>query len=453
MTNFNQQIKRIDHTFEEINKLNINTPYYFVSDSLKKFKNNLELSMGFLKDYTISINDSDNKRAEIINKNFTVDMKSNLNKSIGRFSLDLREIARKESTEAYILVDSLLKDLKSTSFIIYAPSEGGHGGTVSFKEYISVDFGQLSSILNSKINETDSTFEQYLSDKKNNIHLISYNYQDLKMNVFHWCLLYHEAFHIIDKEIMTIDDFKYIENNDDLIKDILNKNKEIMVDILSTIYCGLPYPYSLSQLLEETPEHDLKHLNPIVRLTVVKKCLEELQKEYESIYTLKIKSDGKGEDDFEIIFIDSFNKINKIIDSVQQSLIKGDGEDIEQKEYIENNFSVMYKHARKILDDSNIKCFIELINTTDESVKTRSLTLKKTVEYCSLFIPPVVHPIILFNSLLNVFLQKEIYVKDERIKKTWIRSDKEIADVMLNLLKTSLKKWWATKEYYSVQDT
>ncbi len=76
-----------------------------------------------------------------------------------------------------------------------------------------------------------------------------------------------------------------------------------MVDILSTIYCGLPYPYSISQLLKETPESDCEHLNPITRLLLVKKCLEELKKEYELKYKEKTKPMGEDEDDFEIMFL------------------------------------------------------------------------------------------------------------------------------------------------------
>lgn len=292
-----------------------------------------------------------------------------------------------------------------------------------------------------------------MDDTGNNIHLINYNAQDLKMNVFHWCLLYHEAFHIFDKEIKRIDELNTTANNKDLIADKYNKNKEIMIDILSTTYCGLPYPYSLTQLLEENPDRDYEHLDPINRLLVVKKCLEQLRKEYESKYLEKVSADGGSEEDFEVIFLDSFDKVSAIIDSVRKSLkTEGNGdEDKSQGEYIEKNFNVLYQHAKKILNDQKIKSFIDQINTTDDTVKMKSLDIKKVAEYCSLFIPPVVHPVLLFNGLLNVFLQKDRYILDERIKNSWNKSDAKIAEITLDVLKMSLKKWWATKEYYSAQ--
>ncbi len=338
-------------------------------------------------------------------------------------------------------------------FIISASVEEGHGGTMSFKKYITGrTLGQITPILNKKI-DNETTFEGYLNNPGNNIHLINYNAQDLKMNAFHWCLLYHEAFHIFDKEIKRIDDFNQIKDNKDLVDDKYNKNKEIMVDILSTVYCGLPYPYSLSQLLEENPESDYEHLSPINRLLVVKKCLEQLKVEYETKYQEKVKLNGRSKDDFEIIFLDSFDKVSRTIDLVSNSLItEGNWEDDKkQSEYIEHNFYIMYQHAKKILDDKEIKCFIDQINTTEETVKTRYLDIKKTVEYCSLFIPPVVHPVLLFNGLLNVYLQKDKYIQNERIKNSWNRNDAEIAEIMLGLLKMSLKKWWAAKEYYLAQ--
>jgi hypothetical protein len=80
-----------------------------------------------------------------------------------------------------------------------------------------------------------------------------------------------------------------------------------------------------------------------------------------------------------------------------------------------------------------------------------SLDINKVSEYCSLSIPPIVHPVLLFNGLLNVFLQKDLCIRDERIENTWNKSEAEINKIMLDLLKMSLKKWWATKEFYFAQ--
>ena len=452
MNNFSQQIKRIDYTIEEINKLNVTTPYYFLTDSLIQFQDLLFKTVDFLKKYTEQINDDKNIRGIYFNKYLHQEIKSLINDVVSRISLDLREIERKESSEAYILANSLLKDLiPSIPFIISASKESGHGGTFSFKEYVT-DFlmARTRIILDAKINDK-TNFENYLTFEKR-IHLINYNAQDLKMNAFHWCLLYHEAFHIFDKEINPIDEFKADENHIDLVNDKYNKNKEIMVDILSTIYCGLPYPYSISQLLKETPETDYEHLNPIVRLLLVKKCLDELRKEYQLKYKEKIMLDGEDEGDFEIMFLDSFDKVMANIDSVRESLKSEENEDDKnQGDYIEKNFIALYQHAKQILHNNKINCFIEQINTTDETVKNISFDMKKISDYCSLSIPPIVHPILLFNGLLNVFLQKDIYIQDERIKNSWNKSEGEINKIMLDLLKMSLKKWWATKEFYLAQ--
>ncbi len=452
MNNFSQQIKRIDYTIEEINKLNVITSYYFVTDYLILFQKILLETVDLLKKYTEQINDEQKIRGKYINKYAHQEIKALINQTVGKTSLDLREISRKESPESFILVNSLLKDLnRPIPFIIFASGQSGHGGTLSFKEYVSKHLmSHSNTILNAKITD-GSTFESYFTDQKR-IHLINYNAQDLKMNAFHWCLLYHEAFHIFDKEIMQIDNFKANENERDLVNDKYNKNKEIMVDILSTMYCGLPYPYSISQLLKENPESDYEHLNPITRLLLVKKCLEKLKKEYELKYKEKIKPMGEGEDDFEKMFLDSFDKVTANIDSVRQSLKPEENEDDEKhSEYIEKNFITLYQHAKQILNGNNIISFIERINTKDETVEMMSLDIKKISEYCSLSIPPIVHPVLLFNGLLNVFLQKDIYIRDERIKNSWNKSEVEINKIMLDLLKMSLKKWWATKEFYLAQ--
>ncbi len=451
MSNFNQQIKRIEYTIEELNKLNINTSYYFVSDSLIKFRNLLKKVLLALNEYIKEINDEQTIRGKVIKENVNDLTKMLINNTIKQFSLDIREIARKESSEAYILVDSLLSPFykeKEIVLIIYASGES-HGGTFSFLKYIKSRASEHRSMMNKKI-DGNRTLEQDLKAKENNIQLINYNPQDLKMNAFHWCLLYHEAFHIIDEEIMPIDNF--IQNEQTNFRDT-DKNKEIMVDILSTIYCGLPYPYSLSQLLEENPGRDSHHLGPINRLLVAKKCLMQLKIEYEGKYQLKVDTQGKGKEDFEFEFLDSFTKIIKIIDSVSDSLKTNENleEDNKEGEYIENNFNLMYQQAKKILQDTKIKTFIEQISTIDNSVKNMPLDIKKTAEYCSLFIPPVAHPILLFNGLLHVYLQKKRYILDKRIEKSWGGNDIEIADKILGVLEMSLKKWWAAKEYYSAQ--
>ncbi len=81
MNNFNQQIKRIDHTLEEINKLNVSTPYYFVSDSLIKFQDLLLKTVEILKQYTIEINDDKTIRGDIINRQFTEVTKGFINQT------------------------------------------------------------------------------------------------------------------------------------------------------------------------------------------------------------------------------------------------------------------------------------------------------------------------------------------------------------------------------------
>jgi hypothetical protein len=453
MGNFNQQIKRIDYTIEELNKLNINNSYYFVSESLIKFRNILKKVLLALNEYIKEIDDEQTVRGKEIKENFNDITKILINNTINKFSLDIREIARKESSEAYILVDSLLRDLYGTKpifLIIYASGESqSHGGTMSFLRYIKIHASEHKLMMNKKINGF-LTLEQDMKNKENNIHLINYNPQDLKMNAFHWCLLYHEAFHIIDEEITPIDEFT---KNEGTNFEDTKKNKEIMVDILSTIYCGLPYPYSLTQFLEENPDRDVEHLSPINRLVVAKKCLEQLKNEYESKYQMKVGVGGEGRNDFERVFIDSFDKVIKIIDLVTASLKTKENldEDRKEREYIDKNFDLMYQHAKKILQDTKIKSFIEQINTIDNTVRTMPLDIKKTAEYCSLFIPPVAHPILLFNGLLHVYLQKDRYILDKRIEKSWSGNNIEIAEKILGVLEMSLKKWWAAKEYYSAQ--
>ena len=443
MGNFNQQIKRIDYTIEELNKINITTSYYFVSDSLIKFRNHLKTTLETLNDYIKEIDDEKTLRAEFINERFTETLKKLINTSVNTFSLDIREIARKESSEAYIVVDSLLRDLygkKPINLIIYASGKD-HGGTMSFLKYVQVNLSRHTLMKNMKTKEL-RTLEEYLVN--DNIHIIHYNPQDLKMNAFHWCLLYHEAFHIIEKDFIKI---KSGEGN--------KKDIEIMVDILSIIYCGLPYPYSLTQFLEENPDRDVEHLSPINRLIVAKKCLEELKNEYESKYLLTIGTEGKGEDDFESVFIDSFDKVIKSIDTASKSLYSKTNENLiedeMEKKYIEKNFSLIYQGAKKILHENKIKSFIEQINTIDNTVRTRPMDIRKTAEYCSLFIPPVSHPILLFNGLLHVYLQKDIYILDKRIEKSWSGNNIKIAEKILEVLEMSLKKWWAAKEYYSAE--
>lgn len=443
MGNFNQQIKRLDYTIEELNKLNITTSYYFVSDSLIKFRNHLKITLETLNDYIKEIDDEQTLRAKLINENFTEIIKILINTSVNKFSLDIREVARKESSEAYILVYSLLRELYGETpinLIIYASGKD-HGGTMSFLKYIQVNLSRHTLMMNMKSNLRP--LEEYLI--KDNIHIIHYNPQDLKMNAFHWCLLYHEAFHIIEQ------DFIKIERS----KEGHKKDTEIIVDILSTLYCGLPYPFSLTQFLEENPDRDVEHLSPINRLIVAKKCLLELKNAYEAKYLQKVGTEGKGKDDFEGVFIDSFDKVIKIIDTTSKSLNTKTNENLKEdeleREYIEKNFSLMYQNAIKILQDKKIKCFIEQINTTDNTVKTNSLDIKKTAEYCSLFIPPVAHPILLFNGLLHVYLQKDRYTLDKRIEKSWSGNNIKNAEKMLEVLEMSLKKWWAVREYYSAE--
>lgn len=439
MSTFKQQIKRIKYSQSEIETFNVTTPYLFASNYLKIYKNNVQTTFNVLFEYINKINTPENNKV-LVDINQDNNLKIQFNNIVNKLNVEVREVYRKDFLEAYVVIESLLHDFSSKiSFIILAGEE--HGGTQPFSENIKNIGSKSNLILGQKITN-GVTFGDFLKDSTNIIHLIKYNPQDLKMNAFYWSYLYHETFHIIDNETNLIDDNIEME-------DTIGKNKEIIIDLLSTIYCGPPYAYSLLQLLEENPSsYAISHLQSVERLILIEKCLIEMQKEYRLKYDEKIDKYGQESGDFEIILLDTFDKI---INSIKDSHIQQNNDDERDKtdfDYITTNFVKLYATAKKILKNKSIINFVDRINRDDTELETTSMNIKKVSNFNSMLIPTTVHPVILFNALLNFYIQKEKYTTDERIRFFWeYKNENEINNQILDVLSNSLRKWWAVKEF------